>query len=141
MRQPHPDSLPTPPGWKRRHTGGGCWAFERELDGLDITITDPYGATLPTTDDVELLVGFQLHDEALHFEEGNPPEIPQLSQLAPVFAPFDVNGDYFSVLIPKPDLGDGSGGWPHVFQILNTISRDSLKYEIVLREKQPEEEK
>jgi len=135
MRQPHPDSMPTPSGWERRHTGGGCWCFERELDGFTMQIFDAYGDTLPVQGDVEVLVGFYLHDESMHFKPGNPPEIPQLSQLSPV-CPFDVNGDYFSVLIPIPKLG-----LTHICSILNTVSRDSLKYQIVLPQNRPEEEK
>ena len=108
-------------------------AFERELDGLDIWITDAYGADLPTSSDVEVLVGFHLHDEGLAFEEGNPPEIPEVSKLHPV-CPFDVNGDYFSWIIQLLDRS-----FTDVIEVLNTISRDSLKYEIVIPKNRPEE--
>ena len=137
MRQPHPDSMPTPPGWQRRHTGGGCWCFERELDGFLMQIFDAYGSTLPMADAEEILVGFEVYEET--FEEGKPPKIRQVFDALELTCPFDVNGDFFSWIIPKPDLGNGSGGWPHVFQILNTITKDSFIYEIVLPQNRPEE--
>jgi hypothetical protein len=145
MRHPHPDSMPTPSGWRRQPTGGGCWCFERELDGFDIRVTDAYGDDLPMSSDIEVLVGFEFHQggtDSMFFEEGKPPQVRQL--IEPIYAleltcPFDVNGDYFSWIIPKPDLGGGMGGWPHLFQILNTITKDSFIYEIVLPQNRPEE--
>jgi|5_EtaG_2_1085323.scaffolds.fasta_scaffold00775_16 hypothetical protein len=136
MRQPHPDSMPTPDGWTRRHTGGGCWCLERELDGFSMQIFDAYGDTLPMSDAEEILVGFTLHQggtDSMFFEEGNPPEIPELARLHPV-CPFDVSGEYFSWIIQLLDCS-----FSDVIQVLNTISRDSLKYEIVIPTNRPEE--
>jgi len=96
-------------------------------------IFDAYGDTLPMQGDVEVLVGFILHDEGLAFEEGNPPEIPEITKLDPVCL-FDANGDYFSWIIQLLDRS-----FSDVIEVLNTITRDSLKYQIVLPQNRPEE--
>ena len=100
-------------------------------------IFDAYGSTLPMADAEEILVGFEVYEET--FEEGKPPKIRQVFDALELTCPFDVNGDFFSWIIQKPDLGGGSGGWPHVFQVLNTITKDSFIYEIVLPQNRPEE--
>ena len=142
MRQPQPDSLPTPPGWQRRHTGGGCWCFERDLGpGLFMQVFDAWGATLPTSDDDEILVAFNVDDPALAFKAGGPLKIRQFADLNPKCGFDRQDGTYFSWIVGRPDLDGGMGGWPHVFSILNTISRDALIYEIVLPQNRPEEQK
>ena len=90
-----------PEGFRERHTGGGCMAWELKHDHemtFEIWITDLDGCSMPDTSTEYVIVGFHLHDDELTFEDGKPWTIPQLEALINPFddSKFDVNENYFS---------------------------------------------
>lgn len=125
--------LEEPEGFTRIHTGGGCNAWEIEYKGFDAWMTDDDGVSVPCEDSDAVLVGFTLHDESLHFEPRNPPVIHQLFELAEKDSGFDVNGDYFSYYFSLDDVKI-----EQIASILKGLSRESLKYEVVVASNTPD---
>ena len=119
-------------GFSQRHTGGGCVAWELELKGFDVWITEEDGVQLPDQETTHVLVGFHLQEDDLHFEDGNPPKIPQLDELSPV-EPYDVNGDYFSWYVPVVNLDQ-------TLRIVKSLSRDTFNKEVVIGQNNPDKE-
>ena len=115
-----------PEGFIRVGTGGGCHAWQFEQSGFYVWITDNSGATVPCVSDKYVIIGFNLEDEKMKFEEGHPPILESLFELCEDYV-FDVNGDYFSYTadIEKHSL-------TKICRIVMSISNDTIISKVVV---------
>ena len=118
-------------GFRMRHTGGGCMAWELIHDQeneFEVWITDFDGVSMPDKTTEYVLVGFHLHDEKMHFQDGEPPTILQLQELTNgEHDLFNVNENYFSYGIPLKNAS-----LERITQIVRNLSLDTFNKEVVL---------
>ena len=113
-------------GFSQRHTGGGCVAWELELEEADVWVTDEDGVSLPDQESTWILVGFTKHNKS---EVSKIAELDELSEHLFVIEGFFSYG--FS--LEKTPLDQ-------ILPIIKAIPRDTFIKEVVLGQNNPDKE-